>query len=421
MTPPNGMVWAGIDTHTDTHTIALLDERGRPLGSETFAANPDGYDRLIDMLPGPGAVAAVGVEGTNSFGATLARRLAAAGYEVREVLRPKRNVRRRNGKSDPIDAVAAARSVMAGDDAGPPKSSDGWVEALRHLNAQRAQLVSAMTAISNSTNGLLVTAPEPVRERYRGLKGGARMNRLAECRPAGGLVEHSALVALKSAAKAWKALKRQSGLLEERMRAILEEHARPLLDMYCVGTVIAAALAIVAGDNPERIRSEAAFAKLCGACPLPASSGRTSRHRLNKGGNRAGQRGAAPHRHRPPAIPPTHQGLRRQEDPRGQRQARDHPLRQTVHRPRGVPALIAIRNGGNGRGTSGERGARLRELRMNHGITQQQVGEALCVPSSRISEIERGRRDLPELEQRAIQWIHSITDPKQHAQTLDNV
>lgn len=108
MTPPNGMVWAGIDTHTDTHTIALLDERGRPLGSETFAANPDGYDRLIDMLPGPGAVAAVGVEGTNSFGATLARRLAAAGYEVREVLRPKRNVRRRNGKSDPIDAVAAA-------------------------------------------------------------------------------------------------------------------------------------------------------------------------------------------------------------------------------------------------------------------------------------------------------------------------
>ncbi len=113
MTPPNGMVWAGIDTHTDTHTIALLDERGRPLGSETFAANPDGYDRLIDMLPGPGAVAAVGVEGTNSFGAALARRLAAAGYEVREVLRPKRNVRRRNGKSDPIDAVAAARSVMA--------------------------------------------------------------------------------------------------------------------------------------------------------------------------------------------------------------------------------------------------------------------------------------------------------------------
>ena len=197
-------------------------------------------------------------------------------------------MRRRDGKSDPLDAVAAARSVMAGDGTSLPKSSDGWVEALRHLNAQRSQLVSAMTAISNSTNGLLVTAPEPIRERYRGLRSETRMNRLAECRPAGGLVERSVLAALKSAAKAWKALKRQSGLLEERMREILEEHARPLLDMYCAGTVIAATLAIVAGDNPERIRSEAAFAKLCGVCPIPASSGRTNRHRLNKGGNRQG-------------------------------------------------------------------------------------------------------------------------------------
>ena len=275
-------------THTDTHTIALLDERGRPLGAETFTADPDGYDRLIGMLPGPGRVAAVGVEGTNSFGAALARRLTAAGYEVREVLRPRRSVRRRDGKSDPLDAVAAARSVMAGDGTSLPKSSDGWVEALRHLNAQRSQLVSAMTAISNSTNGLLVTAPEPIRERYRGLRSETRMNRLAECRPAGGLVERSVLAALKSAAKAWKALKRQAGLLEERMRLILEEHARPLLDMYCAGAVIAATLAIVAGDNPERIRSEAAFAKLCGVCPIPASSGRTNRHRLNKGGNRQG-------------------------------------------------------------------------------------------------------------------------------------
>lgn len=159
---------------------------------------------------------------------------------------------------------------------------------MRHLNAQRAQLASAMTAIPDSANGLLVTAPESVRERYRGLRGGDRMNGLAECRPAGGLVERSAPAALKSTAKAWKALKRQSGPLEERMRAILQEHARPSPDMYCAGIVIAAALAIVAGDDPERIRSEAAFAKLCGAYPLPASSGRTNRHRLNKGGNRQG-------------------------------------------------------------------------------------------------------------------------------------
>lgn len=421
MTPPNEVVWAGIDTHTDTHTIALLDERGRPLGAETFTADPDGYDRLIGILPGPGRVAAVGVEGTNSFGAALARRLTAAGYEVREVLRPRRSVRRRDGKSDPLDAVAAARSVMAGDGTSLPKSSDGWVEALRHLNAQRSQLVSAMTAIPDSTNGLLAAAPEPIRERYRGLRSETRMNRLAECRPAGGLVERSVLAALKSAAKAWKALKRQAGLLEERMRLILEEHARPLLDMYCAGAVIAATLAIVAGDNPERIRSEAAFAKLCGVCPIPASSGRTNRHRLNKGGNRQGN--MALHRiaivrlryHKPTRdymAKKTREGKGKLEIIRCVKRF----IAREAYR-----ALISIRNGEVGRGTPAERGAKLRELRVSRNITQQQIGEALCVPSSRISEIERGARDLPELEQRAIQWIHSTTNPKQHTQTLDNV
>ena len=333
----------------------------------------------------------------------------------------RRSVRRRDGKSDPIDAVAAARSVMAGDDAGLPKSSDGWVEALRHLNTQRSQLVSAMTAISNSANGLLVTAPESVRERYRGLRSETRMNRPAECRPAGGLVERSVPAALRSAAKAWKALKRQSGLLEERMREILEEHARPLLDMYCAGTVIAATLAIVAGDNPERIRSEAAFAKLCGACPIPASSGRTNRHRLNKGGNRQGN--MALHRiaivrlryHKPTRdymAKKTREGKGKLEIIRCVKRF----IAREAYR-----ALISIRNGEVGRGTPAERGAKLRELRVSRNITQQQIGEALCVPSSRISEIECGARDLPELEQRAIQWINSTTNPKQHTQTLDNV
>ena len=330
-------------------------------------------------------------------------------------------MRRRDGKSDPLDAVAAARSVMAGDGTSLPKSSDGWVKALRHLNAQRSQLVSAMTAISNSTNGLLVTAPEPIRERYRGLRSETRMNRLAECRPAGGLVERSVLAALKSAAKAWKALKRQAGLLEERMRLILEEHARPLLDMYCAGAVIAATLAIVAGDNPERIRSEAAFAKLCGVCPIPASSGRTNRHRLNEGGNRQGN--MALHRiaivrlrcHKPTRdymAKKTREGKGKLEIIRCVKRF----IAREAYR-----ALISIRNGEVGRGTPAERGAKLRELRVSRNITQQQIGEALCVPSSRISEIERGARDLPELEQRAIQWIHSTTNPKQHTQTLDNV
>lgn len=420
MEPPTTII-AGVDTHTGTHTLALLDMNGRVLSANTFGADPDGYGRLIAMLGAPARCAGIGVEGTNSFGAALARRLQAAGFPVYEVLKPKRGVRRKDGRSDPIDAIAAARSVLAGDGTSLPKSSDGWVEALRHLNAERSQLVAAMTTPANSTGGLPVTAPEPIREKYRGLRTETRMNRLASCRPSGGLVAHSMLTALKGAAKAWKTPKEQADLLEERMRSILDTNARPLLDIYCAGTITAATIAIVAGDNPERIRDEAAFAKLCGACPIPASSGKTNRHRLNRGGNRQGN--MALHRiaivrlryHQPTrdyVAKKTREGKSKLEIIRC--------LKRYIARE-AYKALIAIRNGGAGRQTPQERGALLRRLRTSHGITQQQIGEALAVPSSRISEIERGTHNLPELEQRVTQWIHSITTPTtQHSQPLDD-
>ncbi len=414
---------AGVDTHTGIHTLALLDMNGRVLSTNTFGADPDGYGHLIAMLGDPARCAGIGVEGTNSFGAALARRLQAAGFPVYEVLRPKRGVRRKDGKSDPIDAIAAARSVLAGDGTSLPKSSDGWVEALRQLNAERSQPVTAMTTPANSTGGLPAAAPEPIREKYRGLRTETRMNRLASCRPSGGLVAHSVLTALKGAAKAWRALKEQADPLEERMRSILDTNAnaRPLLDIYRAGTITAATIAIVAGDNPERIRDEAAFAKLCGACPIPASSGKTNRHRLNRGGNRQGN--MALHRiaivrlgyHQPTrdyVAKKTREGKSKLEIIRCLKR---HIAREAYK------ALIAIRNGGAGRQTPQERGALLRRLRTSHGITQQQIGEALAVPSSRISEIERGTRDLPELEQRATQWIHSITTPTtRHSQPLDD-
>lgn len=412
---------AGVDTHTGIHTLALLDMNGRVLSTNTFGADPDGYGHLIAMLGDPARCAGIGVEGTNSFGAALARRLQAADFPVYEVLRPKRGVRRKDGKSDPIDAIAAARSVLAGDGTSLPKSSDGWVEALRHLNAERSQPVTAMTTPANSTGGLPAAAPEPIREKYRGLRTETRMNRLASCRPSGGLVAHSVLTALKGAAKAWRALKEQADPLEERMRSILDTNARPLLDIYRAGTITAATIAIVAGDNPERIRDEAAFAKLCGACPIPASSGKTNRHRLNRAGNRQGN--MALHRiaivrlgyHQPTrdyVAKKTREGKSKLEIIRCLKR---HIAREAYK------ALIAIRNGGAGRQTPQERGALLRRLRTSHGITQQQIGEALAVPSSRISEIERGTRDLPELEQRATQWIHSITTPTtRHSQPLDD-
>ena len=151
-------IYAGVDTHSDTHTLALIDEYGRPLATQTFTADPTGYERLAAMIGDPDACLGIGVEGTNSYGAAPARRLVKAGYDVHEVLRPKRSVRRRDGKSDPVDALAAARSVLAGDGTSVPKSADGWVEALRAPDAERAQPVTATAALSDSATGLPATA-----------------------------------------------------------------------------------------------------------------------------------------------------------------------------------------------------------------------------------------------------------------------
>ncbi|KFJ06289.1 IS110 transposase [Bifidobacterium thermophilum] len=260
-------VYAGVDTHSDTHTLALIDEHGRPLTTQTFTADPTGYERLVAMIGDPGDCLGIGVEGTNSYGAALTRRLVEAGYDVHEVLRPKRSVRRGDGKSDPVDALAAARSVLAGDGTSVPKSTDGWVEALRALNAERAQLVTAMTALSNSATGLLTTAPEHIRERYRGSHTSIRMRRLVVCRPSGNMVEQGMLVALKASGKAWKALKEQADLLERSMRLILEEHARPLLGIYCASTVTASCT--TGGSSSPRARAAASARPSCSAGTPP--------------------------------------------------------------------------------------------------------------------------------------------------------
>ena len=188
-----------------------------------------------------------------------------------------------------------------------------------------------------------------------------------------------------------------------------------------MGTMSAAQLAVIGGDNPERIRSEAAFAKLCGACPLPASSGKTNRHRLNRSGNRQGNRAlyyvalVRMSHHQPTkdyVVRKTKEGKGKLEIMRCLKRY----IAREVYR-----ALIAIRNGEAGREPAVERGARLREVRVSLGKTQQQVGDALGVPSSRVSEIERGVRDLPELERQIIEWMDSILGQSQHSNTFDNV
>ena len=230
----------------------------------------------------------VGVEGTASYGAGLTRRLVELGYNVVEVLRPKRDkARPGEGKSDPLDAERAARKAASGKGCSVPKSQDGWVEAVRQLYVARRLAVATSTSCVACAKSMLTTAPGALRERFRGCERPKDlMPLLARRRKAGDALEESVLASLRSVAAVWKEARSQVESLDARIRALLEANAPALLGVEGCGTTTAAALVVAAGDNPGRLKSEAAFSMLCGASPIPASSGKTDRHRLNRGGNR---------------------------------------------------------------------------------------------------------------------------------------
>jgi transposase len=281
----------GVDTHKDSHTVAALSETGRLLGTRQFPATPDGYQELLTWLRGFGRLVRVGVEGTGSYGAGLHGYLCQAGVEVREVIRPKRQMRRRHGKSDPVDAEAAARAVIAGDDLGIPKRQDGSIEALRVLRLARRSALKARTQAANQLHAIIQTAPSPLREQLRSLRLPDLVKRVRRFRcavPATPLA--AARFALRSLAERWTTLDSEVHRLDEQLAQLVRTLAAPLLAVRGVGVDTAGALLVAAGDNPERLSSEAAFAALCGASPVDASSGRQHRHRLNRGGNREANR-----------------------------------------------------------------------------------------------------------------------------------
>lgn len=281
-------VIAGVDTHKDVHVLCLLDGLGRKIWSGSFGADPEGYDRLAEAIGDPGSCAVVGVEGTASYGAGLTRRLVELGYNVVEVLRPKRDkARPGEGKSDPLDAERAARKAASGRGCSVPKSQDGWVEAVRQLYVARRLAVATSTSCVACAKSMLTTAPGALRERFRGRERPKDlMPLLARGRKAGDALEESVLASLRSVAAVWKEARSQVESLDERIRALLEANAPALLGVEGCGTTTAAALVVAAGDNPGRLKGEAAFSMMCGASPIPASSGKTDRHRLNRGGNR---------------------------------------------------------------------------------------------------------------------------------------
>ena len=283
------LVIGGVDTHADSHTAAVIDGVGQMLGVEQFPATRAGYRSLLAWLRRHGAVARVGVEGTGSYGAGLARYLAAAGVEVIEVDRPDRRTRRRRGKSDPIDAEAAARAVLAGTAAGTPKTRTGPVEAIRVLRAARRGAVKARTAALNALQQMLVTAPEPLRTQLAALPSGALVSTAATLTVTGDLADPTAATrqALRRLARRCQHLTAEITGADAELRTLIARTAPSLLAQYGVGPEVAGQLLVTAGDNPARLRSEASFAALCGVAPVPASSGRTDRHRLNRGGDRA--------------------------------------------------------------------------------------------------------------------------------------
>jgi transposase len=288
----NVEVVLGVDTHLDFHVAVALDDLGRYLGELRVPTTTKGYTRLVCWAEEFGVIRCAGVEGTSSYGAGLVRYLTSAGIAVAEVERPKRRHLRRNGKSDPLDAEAAARAVLAGETAGTPKSADGHVEMIRALRTARRSAVKARSQAANQLQALVVTAPDALRDRLRWLS--TRRLVAVACRLRPGTQpetpQAATKLALRSVARRYEALSEEIAELDVQLDRLVAQAAPELLALPAVGTDHAATLLIVAGDNPQRLRSEASFASLCGVSPVEASSGKVVRHRLNRGGNRDANR-----------------------------------------------------------------------------------------------------------------------------------
>lgn len=281
-------VIAGIDTHADTHHVAVINEHGKPLADKEFLAVGSGYRKIVEFITSYGTVTAVGVEGTGSYGAELARTLRGEGLTVLEVNRPNRAARRLKGKSDPLDAYQAAKSVLEGRTKAIPKAKDGPVECLRILRSGRASAIKARTAAINQIKALLVSAPDKIRAKYRALPTAALIAALQRTRPSGHTAdpEYVTLLTLKALAARCHALGIEIASADSALKEILDSYAPMLCDLPGVGTEVASQLLVTVGDNPDRLENEAQFASLVGVAPVPASSGKTTRHRLSRGGDR---------------------------------------------------------------------------------------------------------------------------------------
>lgn len=276
----------GVDSHKDTIHVAVITEIGHPVADQEFPTTTAGYRRAVGWLIEHGPLDAVGIEGTSSYGVGISTAVTRAGIRVVEVNRTRPAERRRQGKTDRLDAYRAARSVLSGEATTDPKNAS--IEPLRALTVSRRSAVKAQQAAWRQIQALLINAPTHLRDRYRALPEAKLVAALAGVRP--DMVkdhgEADILHALRSLARRHRQLGEETAHLQQRMLARAAAANPALLALKGVGPVVGAQLLITAGDNPDRLRSSTSFAALCGTAPIPVSSGRTDRHRLSRGGDR---------------------------------------------------------------------------------------------------------------------------------------
>jgi len=284
---PKNQLILGVDTHLDCHVAVLINTLGQVVSTDEFETNLNGYKKCLRWCHSFGHLMKAGVEGTGTYGAGLSRYLSSCDITVFEVNRPNRARRRLRGKSDPTDAENAARAVLANDAKAIPKTQTGVVEAMRFLLIARRSAVKARTQAINQIRAMLVTAPDDVRADYLFSSQTACINACQRINSLGDtpLLEMLSIT-LKLLANRWLNLSKELKMIDKNLKVLATNSAPDLTQQYGVGPYVAATLMVTAGDNPERLKKESSFAALCGVSPVEASSGKVTRHRLNRGGSR---------------------------------------------------------------------------------------------------------------------------------------
>ncbi len=402
-------VVGGVDTHEDVHVAAVVDEIGRILETSAFSTTAKGLAELHAWMRSFGDVARVGVEGTGAYGAGLARHLSGEGVEVVEVNRPNRQVRRRRGKSDTVDAEAAARAALNGEATVAPKAQVGVVESIRVHRVAFVSARSHRTQVALQIRDLIVTAPPELRAVLGPLATEERVARCARFRVIGDPADPSVGVksALRSLARRHEALTVEMVELEATLDRLTAMANPALRGAKGVGTDVAAILLTAAGDNPGRLRDEAAFAAMWGVSPIQASSGKVQRHRLNRSGNRQANHALWRIVHVRLTCDPaskaylerrTAEGKSRREIVRCLKRYVAREIFRLLVSPEAVPD-----------------GADLRTARIARGLSLTPVAAALDTSINSISRLERSITFDTDLARRYETFLESISEDESQA------